>query len=199
MNFHAVHLFGENLNSHNVFQSKQGGEFDGLNCRIQGYSFDNVPAPASLLEEIIDEFICKIVNPVYRIHLVGRKIEDVQATQADLEVLEVCPYGKEILMDVSEIVAQIDAKIASLQQARAVLMDMDETHVVAKPRRGRPKGSKNAAKAVATARKRSLTPEGRMRIAEAVKRRWADHRKEAPKKTAVKRESSSKKDVAEKK
>ncbi len=111
---------------------------------------------------------------------------------------------KNYLMDVSDIVARIDAKIASLQQARAVLMGMDEPPVVAKPRRGRPKGSKNAATAVAAARKpakrkRSLTPEGRMRIAEAVKRRWADHRKETPKKTAVKKEPPSKKDAAEKK
>ena len=99
-------------------------------------------------------------------------------------------------MDVSKIVAEIDAKIASLQQARAVLVDLDESTLASKPRRGRPKGSTNAAKtAVAKTvttpkpakRKRKLSPEGRKRIAEAMKRRWAERRKEVPKatKTAV--------------
>jgi len=92
-------------------------------------------------------------------------------------------------MDVSKIVAEIDAKIASLQQARAVLVGLDESSVVVTKRRGRPKGSKNAAKSVAAAkpakRKRNLSPEGRKRIAEAMKRRWAERRgaaEKAPKK-----------------
>jgi hypothetical protein len=99
-------------------------------------------------------------------------------------------------MDVSKIVAEIDAKIASLQQARAVLVDLDETSAASTPRRGRPKGS--AAKKVAAKpakRKRNLSPEGRKRIAEAMKRRWAERRKEAPKaakKVAVKKEAAKK-------
>ena len=112
-------------------------------------------------------------------------------------------------MDVSKIVAEIDAKIASLQQARAVLVDLDESTVTSKPRRGRPKGrpkgSTNAAKTVAAKavstskpakRKRNLSPEGRKRIAEAMKRRWAERRKEVPKtakKVAVKKEVMAKK------
>jgi hypothetical protein len=83
-------------------------------------------------------------------------------------------------MDVSKIVAEIDAKIAALQQARGVLVGLDDAPVVLKPRRGRPKGSTKAAKAIAAAkpakRKRNLTPEGRKRIAEAMKRRWAERR-----------------------
>jgi hypothetical protein len=51
--------------------------------------------------------------------------------------------------------------------------------------RGRPKGSKNAAKVVvektATKTKRKLSPEGRKAIAEAMKRRWAERRKLAAK------------------
>jgi hypothetical protein len=91
-------------------------------------------------------------------------------------------------MDVSKIVAEIDAKIASLQQARTVLLGLDEgTPVVAKAKRGRPKGSTNAAKAVKPAkpakRKRNLSPEGRKRIAEAMKKRWADRRATAVKST----------------
>ena len=85
-------------------------------------------------------------------------------------------------MDVSKIVAEIDAKIASLQQARAVLVGLNETTPTSKARRGRPKGSKSAAKSVvvkAAKRKRTLSPEGRKRIADAMKRRWAARRSEA--------------------
>jgi hypothetical protein len=73
-------------------------------------------------------------------------------------------------MGVSEILAQIDKEIAQLHQARALLSGK-----VAPP----------AKKAVAarapkkTAKKRNLTPEGRRRIAEAVKRRWAEQKKAA--------------------
>lgn len=111
-------------------------------------------------------------------------------------------------MDVRKIVAEIDAKIASLQQARAVLLDLDESALVPKPRRGRPKGSTNAAKAAAVkiakpvARKRNLSPEGRKRIAEAMKRRWAERRKEVAKpakKAAAKKEAAPKKEVIAKK
>jgi hypothetical protein len=99
-----------------------------------------------------------------------------------------------LFMDVSKIVAEIDAKIASLQQARSVLVGLDEapTPVVVKPRRGRPKGSVNAVKIPVPAptlakRKRNLSPEGRKRIAEAMKRRWAERRKVAAKKEAPKK------------
>jgi hypothetical protein len=101
-------------------------------------------------------------------------------------------------MDVSKIIAEIDAKIASLQQARSVLLGLDDVTVSLKPRRGRPKGSVNAATAVKPAtRKRNLSPEGRKRIADAMKRRWADRRKtvakaEAPKKEAPKKEAVKK-------
>jgi hypothetical protein len=71
-------------------------------------------------------------------------------------------------MGVSDILAQIDREIAQLQQARALLNGASsKTHRVART-------SKKAAK-----RKRNLTPEGRKRIAEAVKRRWANQRKAA--------------------
>jgi hypothetical protein len=101
-------------------------------------------------------------------------------------------------MDVSKIIAEIDAKIASLQQARSVLLGLDDATDSPKPRRGRPKGSLNAAKAIKPAtRKRNLSPEGRKRIADAMKRRWADRRKtvvkaEAPKKETPKKEAPKK-------
>jgi len=77
-------------------------------------------------------------------------------------------------VEVSRIIAEIDAQIAKLQQARALLAG---TTVPAG--RGRPKGSKNtSAAAPATApRKRKLSAEGRKRIAEAMKKRWAERRK----------------------
>jgi hypothetical protein len=86
-------------------------------------------------------------------------------------------------MDVTKIVAEIDAKIASLQRAREVLLDLNLGEVETAPkRRGRPKGSKNAKSAPKAAKKkRNLTPEGRTRIAEAMKRRWAERRKDVKK------------------
>lgn len=99
-------------------------------------------------------------------------------------------------MEVSRIISEIDSQISKLQQARALLADTS-TSVPAlepdRPRRGRPKGSKNhATKAAAKSTpkvegstavkgKRKLSPEGRRRIAEAMKKRWADRRKQAVK------------------
>jgi hypothetical protein len=99
-------------------------------------------------------------------------------------------------MDVTKIVAEIDAQIASLQQARSVLAGLQGSSVGSQPRRGRPKGSVNATKAAKAvkpaSRKRNLSPEGRKRIAEAMKRRWAERRKEAPKKESAKKEAAKK-------
>jgi hypothetical protein len=74
-------------------------------------------------------------------------------------------------------VEEIDQEIARLQQARTLLAG-DQ------PRRGRPRGSKSvktttkAAKPAKTARKqRRLSPEGRKRIADAMKKRWAERKK----------------------
>jgi hypothetical protein len=78
-------------------------------------------------------------------------------------------------MDVGRIVSEIDAEIARLQQARAALTAIGASGTVA-PRRGRPKGSVNKKAAAKPRRKRNLTPEGRKRIAEAMKRRWAERR-----------------------
>ncbi len=73
-------------------------------------------------------------------------------------------------MGVSEILAQIDREIALLQQARALL---GGTVVKAKTTAVKPE------QATAKKKKRKLTPEGRKRIAEAVKRRWAEQKKAA--------------------
>ncbi len=112
-------------------------------------------------------------------------------------------------MEVSNILAVIDAEIAKLQQARALLAGAT---TAPKNGRGRPKGSKNnvasaiastlkavtpaktaaptkTAKAVKAAAKtaggkRQLSPEGRKAIADAMKRRWAERRKQAVKQAA---------------
>jgi hypothetical protein len=78
-------------------------------------------------------------------------------------------------VEVSRIIAEIDAQISKLQQARALLAG-----TTAPAGRGRPKGSKSSASsAAATApRKRKLSPEGRKRIADAMKKRWAERRKQ---------------------
>ncbi|GAC1418550.1 MAG: hypothetical protein NVSMB62_10400 [Acidobacteriaceae bacterium] len=80
-------------------------------------------------------------------------------------------------MEVNRIIAEIDSQIQKLQQARQLLSG---TANVDRKGPGRPKGSKNATtvKAPKAARQRKLTPEGRKRIAEAMKRRWAERRKQ---------------------
>ena len=78
-------------------------------------------------------------------------------------------------MDVSRILSEIDAEINRLQQARSALTAIAGSGTVA-PRRGRPKGSVNKKSTTGGRRKRNLSPEGRKRIAEAMKRRWAERR-----------------------
>jgi hypothetical protein len=84
-------------------------------------------------------------------------------------------------MAISDILATIDREIAQLQQARALLSGS----AVAAPKKsvGRPKKVVAVAAAPKKAvvaklpkdakKKRNLSPEGRKRIAEAVKKRWA--------------------------
>jgi chorismate mutase len=79
-------------------------------------------------------------------------------------------------MGVIQILAEIDREIAQLKQARALLAG----EVAPKRSAGRPKKvaavvapvAKKAAK-----KKRNLSPEGRERIAAAVKKRWATQKK----------------------
>jgi hypothetical protein len=76
-------------------------------------------------------------------------------------------------MGLTEILAEIDEEIAKLTQARALLVD----GTVVKRGPGRPKAVTAVVKPAK--KKRNLTPEGRKRIAEAVRRRWAAQRKAA--------------------
>ena len=83
-------------------------------------------------------------------------------------------------MDVSQILSAIDAEISRLQQARQAVAALEGASPVPARRPGRPKGSGAAAVPAEGAprkRKRNLSPEGRKRIQEAMKRRWADRHK----------------------
>ena len=73
-------------------------------------------------------------------------------------------------MPIETLIAQIDAEIASLQRARALIAGTAAA-TPAKRGPGRPKGTGK--------KKRNLSPEGRARIAEAVRRRWAAQKKAA--------------------
>ena len=73
-------------------------------------------------------------------------------------------------MGVAEILVQIDREIAQLQRARTLLKNGSNGS----------NGSKlNGAGTLHIGKKRKLTPEGRKRISEAVRRRWARQRKAA--------------------
>ncbi len=79
-------------------------------------------------------------------------------------------------VEVKQIVAELDGEIARLKQARALLAGDGGV----RRKRGRPAG-KTITVAPKGKRKRRLTPEGRKRISEALKRRWALRRKAAEK------------------
>jgi hypothetical protein len=79
-------------------------------------------------------------------------------------------------MGISEILSALDIEISQLQRARAFLGVAVEP--MKKP--GRPKKSAiTPASTKPNKKRRNLTPEGRKRIAEAVKRRWAAQKKAA--------------------
>ena len=69
-------------------------------------------------------------------------------------------------MSGNEVLASIDAEIAALQQARALLIGSDTAAVKKKT------STKKSLK-----KKRTLSPEGRARIAEGQRKRWAAEKK----------------------
>ena len=74
-------------------------------------------------------------------------------------------------MELKDILAELDQEIARLQQARTLLGgEVAKKRVAAK---------KRTAVVKPAPKKRKLTPEGRKRIAEAMKRRWAERKKQA--------------------
>lgn len=79
-------------------------------------------------------------------------------------------------MTVATILENLDAEIGRLQQARALLTDLDSPSPTS-PRRGRPKGATTAKPP--SPKKRTLSPEARARIAAAQKARWAKRQPES--------------------
>jgi hypothetical protein len=75
-------------------------------------------------------------------------------------------------METADILALIEAEIAKLLQARALIADA----AAAKKGPGRPK-SAAVAPVKPKKKKRNITPEGRAKIAAAVKTRWEKQRK----------------------
>lgn len=90
-------------------------------------------------------------------------------------------YAQGGYVEVKQIVAELEQEIARLKEARALLAGGSTG-----ARRGRPKGTSKAKQK--TGRKRRLTPEGRKRISEALKRRWAAQRKQKGAKAGAKAE-----------
>jgi hypothetical protein len=78
-------------------------------------------------------------------------------------------------VQVSQILTEIDNEIGRLQQARNLLAGGTDHHIS----RGGSKVSTPARK-----KKRKLSAEGRQKIAEAMKRRWMERRKQAAAKSA---------------
>ena len=79
-------------------------------------------------------------------------------------------------MQVSQIVSEIDSEIERLQQARNLLAGVVG---VKTKRRGISTKSKAAKPAKKKTGKRRLSAEGRRKISEALKARWAERRKRA--------------------
>lgn len=72
-------------------------------------------------------------------------------------------------MEVSKIIAELDREIAQLKQARALLANEHPSQRTKK-------------KAVTAKRRGRMSAEGRRRIAEAMKKRWAERKKQSGKK-----------------
>ena len=74
-------------------------------------------------------------------------------------------------MKVDSIIAEIDDQLQKLQQARNLLSALGST-----PSKG--PGRPKSINGVSRPKARKLTPEGRRRIQEAAKRRWAKRRRD---------------------
>jgi hypothetical protein len=72
-------------------------------------------------------------------------------------------------LDITQILAELEAERDRIDQAIRSLENIGSA-----PRRGRPAGQP-----VGGRRRRRLTPEGRRRLSEMMKKRWAERRKKA--------------------
>ncbi|NYF81112.1 hypothetical protein [Granulicella arctica] len=82
-------------------------------------------------------------------------------------------------MNTTEIVDRLDKEIARLRAARAVLASVD-TDLLKRVKKGSGRPANTSKKVVAVkapAKKRTMSPEGKARIAAAQKARWAKAKK----------------------
>jgi hypothetical protein len=84
-------------------------------------------------------------------------------------------------LEIKEIIAELKKEIEGIDRAIAALAGTGPSTVAAKGRRrGRPPASsKIQATPVAKKTGRALTAEGRKRLSESMKKRWAERRKKA--------------------
>jgi len=83
-------------------------------------------------------------------------------------------------MALKELLSLIDAEIARFAQARSLLAAGSSAVTKVSAKAGRPpKVVASSPKASPRKKKRVISPEGRARISEAVKRRWAAQKKAA--------------------
>jgi hypothetical protein len=82
-------------------------------------------------------------------------------------------------MQLSRILAEIDQEIARLEQARTLLAG--ESSPAVKKTRKTKSAASGSESPLKRKKKRNLSPEGRKRIAEAVRRRWELQKKAAAK------------------
>ena len=81
-------------------------------------------------------------------------------------------------MDFNRLVHEIDAEISRLQQARALLTGESTKRGPGRPKVAAASHKSAAPAAKTTKRKRRLSPEGRKRIADAMRKRWAERKKQ---------------------
>lgn len=81
-------------------------------------------------------------------------------------------------MDYNRLVQEIDSEISRLQQARKLLTGESQRRNPGRPRAAGTTRKADSPAAKTGRRKRRLSPEGRKRIADAMKRRWAERRKQ---------------------
>jgi hypothetical protein len=74
-------------------------------------------------------------------------------------------------MQVGQIISLIDSEIARLQQARSLLLGADGVKIKNRGALAAPRTAKKATKS------RKLSAEGRRKLSEALKKRWAERKK----------------------
>ena len=133
-------------------------------------------------------------DPHRRYHLASEKLQSIGlftaatapvsvtvrgAGEKALAVGGMAPQRYNSGMALKEVIALIDAEIAALKEARALLA-AGSAVTVAKRKAGRPpKVQPGTTATPKRKKKRNLSPEGRARIAEAARKRWAAQKKAA--------------------